>query len=115
MEQSQLRNDSTRRQLESTCHELSVAQATLNQMQREMSALVEEKDHLSSELRSKQAPPAGQVATEAELSQRKRALSSAQRDLRQVREERERVEKELMEVKETLKKERERSSQLEEK
>ena len=91
-----------------------MAQATLGQMQLEKAALMEEKEKLDLEVNRERKPSAGRLTVEAELAQRKRALSSAQRDLRQSKDVKEKLEKDLVEVKEALQKEKERSIQLEE-
>ena len=73
----------------------------------------EENERLSLELEKERRPSTGRSNTEAQLTQKKRELASAQREVRALREAKEGAEEKVGEVRGELEREKERVAELE--
>ena len=82
-------------------------------MQREKRAVQEENERVSLELVRERKPSSGRMGIESELAQRKRELSTAQRELHELRDEKEKAGRETEEVRRELEREREKNKELE--
>ena len=75
----------------------------------------EENEQLSRELERERKPSTGRVGVETELTQKRKDLSAAERELQTLQEVRNKIQREAEEMRKELEKERGRNSELEKK
>lgn len=81
----------------------------------EKKVLEEENDRLTLELERERKPSTGRSGVDAELTQRKRELLLAQREVQTLRGDKERLEKDMAAGRKELEKEKEKNAELERK
>lgn len=81
----------------------------------EKKALEEENERVTLELERERKPSTGRSSVEAELSQKRKELLAAQREMQALRDNKERLEKDVTETRRELDKEKEKNAEIEKK